>query len=260
MDHALIIGSAPCSESLRSADLSAFTRIAINRSWALRKDFDIHVGLKFMEEQHAPPKDYKLRRVKRTDYNPHLKKAGGNFLCSPSVALVAGYWAVHTQPCDTISYFGCDLVFEPARHGGRTHFYGVSDAGPLFNKHPCMRRQDLKSVRLFVWALLHRIVVLNASAEPGSLLAYPVCRLDQDRDRIFARTMASKVTPEILARGCEAFAFEERTRIAAFDGRWQAFANNPDAIAILDATLERWEPVKTLCAALQDDLAAHAGS
>ncbi len=45
MKHALIVGSAPISEGLREANLDEFTRIAISRSWELRKDFDIHVGL-----------------------------------------------------------------------------------------------------------------------------------------------------------------------------------------------------------------------
>lgn len=254
MDHALIIGSAPCSDRLRHADLSEFTRIAINKSWALREDFDIHVGLKFMQEQHEPPKSYKLKRIKRNAYNPHLKKAGGNFLCAPSVALIAGYWAVHSLPCDTISYFGCDLVFDPARHGGRTHFYGVSDPGPLFNKHPCMARQDLKSVRLFVWGLLHRVVLLNASAEPGSLLAFPICRLDQDPREVFARVMTSETTREIRALGRAALTFEETHRTPAFDGRWGAFARDGEAIAALESMLAQWEPVKRLCARLRQEV------
>lgn len=255
MEHALIIGSAPCSENLRTAELSEFERIAINKSWALRDDFDIHVGLKFMEGQHEPPKDYKLKRVKRNSYNPHLKKAGGNFLCSPSVALIAGYWAIHSKPYDTISYYGCDLVFDRSRYEGRTHFYGVSDAGPLFNKHPCMRRQDLKSVRLFVWGLLHRVVLLNASAEEGSLLAYPVCGLDQDQGEMFARTMSSETVKDILALGREALAFEEEVRTPAFDDRWMAFAKDPEAVNTLDRMLEKWEPVKKLCERLKHEIA-----
>lgn len=256
MEHALVIGSAPCADKLRTADLSGFTLISINKSWALRDDFDIHVGLKFMEERHDPPKGYSLRRVRRSDYNPHLKKAGGNFLCSPSVALIAGYWSIHTQPFDTISYFGCDLVFDRSRYGGRTHFYGVSDPGPLFNKHPCMRRQDLKSVRLFVWGLLHRVVLLNASAEEGSLLAFPVCDLDHDHDEMFDRIMSSKLVKEILVLGQDALAFEEESRTPSFDGKWGAFAKDTEAVAILNKTLEKWEIVKNQCDRLKHDIAA----
>lgn len=255
MEHGLVVGSAPCSENLRNAELSAFEKIAINKSWVLREDFDIHVGLKFMEGNHEPPKEYKLKRIKRNTYNPHLKKAGGNFLCSPSVALIAGYWAIHSKPYDTITFYGCDLVFDPQRYGGRTHFYGVSDPGPLFNQHPCMRRQDLKSVRLFVWGLLHRVVLLNASAEEGSLLAYPVCGLDADRGEMFHRVMSSKIVREIRTVGREALAFEEDVRTPAFDGRWMAFSKDAEAIDILNKTLEKWEPVKALCELLKNESA-----
>lgn len=254
MTHALVIGSAPCADQLRDVDLSAFKRIAINKSWALRDDFDIHVGLKFMEDRHEPPKSYKLKRVKRNNYNPHLDKAGGNFLCSPSVAMIAGYWAIHTQPIKTLSYYGCDLVFDPRSNQGRTHFYGVSDAGPLFNKHPCMARQDLKSVRLFVWGLIHRVVLLNASDLPGSLLAFPACRIGDDQGAMYQSVMQSTITRDILAAGRAAFAFEETTRTPAFDGRWAAFAKDPEAIAVLQRMLDHWEPVKALCAQLKSDL------
>lgn len=256
MKRAIIVGSAPCAADMRHADLSEFTTIAINKSWALRDDFDIHVGLKFMQERHDPPAHYKTKRIRRHNYKPHIDKAGGEFLCAPSVALIAGYWAVNAMPFKTITYYGCDLVFDPAKNNGRTHFYGVSDKGPLFNKHPCMRRQDLKSARLFVWALMHRTLLLNGSNLTGSLLAFPPGAITADHNALFDFVIKSTLVTTILALGQKAFLFEHSQRIAAFDAGWRPFAKNAAAVALLDDINKQWEPVKALCDELKAELAA----
>ncbi len=165
--------------------------------------------------------------------------------------MIAGYWAIHTRAYKTISYYGCDLVFEPHKNDGRTHFYGVSDHGPLHNDHPSMRRQDLKSVRLFVWGLLNGVVLLNASALEGSKLAFPPCSLIKDQEAYYNRIMHSRATRDILALGQDAFAFEKEVKTPAFDGPWGACAKDRSAIEILDLTLKKWEPVLALCHTLR---------
>lgn len=251
METAIIIGSAACAELMKNYDLSAYIKIAINRSWQIRNDFDYHVGLKLYQTDHSPPKDYNIKMITRDIYAQYLRKAGGNYLCSPSVSLIAGYWAIGTIDLKRVIYFGCDLVYknEPGKF---THFYGDSDEGPLFNQHPCMKRQDLKSVRLFIWGLLHRVLITNSSALEGSLLCFPKLPIKLPIKELHKEVFQSGLFRKLIQQGVKVFAYEEKNRCEEFDGSWGAFAKSSRAISSINKSLERWEIVQELCLELNE--------
>ena len=64
-DKALILGSAPNSMALGSEGLENYHKIAINKSWRLRRDFDTHVFLRSLTEGERTTTSIGMRRVRR---------------------------------------------------------------------------------------------------------------------------------------------------------------------------------------------------
>lgn len=242
MRRFLLVGSSPVAAQVADWTLQGVYKVALNKAWALRSDFDLHVGLKHKSEAARPPAELGLKTLRTKKVDQALERAGGPFFTSTGVALNAGYWAVSNADCDVVVFAGCDMIYDPERYGGRTHFYGVSDAGPLIaQNHPAQMNPEARMTRLFCWALLHRIVLLNATYQPQSLLIFPAIAPDfTDLPAQKARFMSLPVCRELFLRALEIFSDEVRGRTEAFDRPWRQFPKHTDAVAHLERCVERW--------------------
>jgi hypothetical protein len=242
---AIIVGSAPISLNLTNEDLGEYQRIAINKSWRVRRDFDKHVFLKSLPDDELPPLAAGIEPVKVGDFTPVLRNAGGLYLTSGSVAAIAGYWAVARCGVHFLNFYGCDLVFSGAQ-GTETHYYGMGDSGPLVGNFQYNLRQRERSIRLMYWGLLHSVIVTNSSGLDGSLLAFPKVPLHVETDELLDDILSSQETLRFLRKASNVWASEQRLRTPVFRSRQNLFESDPDAVAAMNAILDLWaelEPV-----------------
>lgn len=236
----LILGSAPVSQELSDRKLPRFQKVAINKSWRLRKDFDYHVFLKSLPEKDMPTGKSGMKGVDQTRFREALRAAGGLYVCSGSVAMIAGYWALPNLAPKVVCYYGCDLVFSPDAHG-RTHYYEGGDTGPLVGNFQYNLRQQERSIRLMCWGLFNNAVFLNASGLEGSLLAFPKVTLDQAGNAILAKVRKMKSAQNLMKASAEVFAFEMATRTEKFEAKQRIFEENEEALNALSQILDKWQ-------------------
>lgn len=250
----IIVGSAPLSADLIDADLSDYYRIALNKAWRLRPDFQAHVFLESLKSEDRPPKTYRAKSVSRANFGPALNKAGGPFLCSVSVTFAAAFWAVVRQRQKVISVYGCDMVFPGKDSESPSHFYGSGDQGPLLGTFIFNRDYAHKSARLFTFALQHRLLILNGSGQDGTKLGLPIVRLGDETSDLRRMVLSHPIAHDILRKGQEAFITEARLRTDAFDQRLLKFNTDPSVPPILEEMTRAWDPVVDLIAQLQTDV------
>lgn len=236
---AIIVGSAPVSRNLIDEDLGKYHKIAINKSWRVRRDFDSHVYLRSLLEEDMPPLASGLEPISVGKFTPKLNNAGGLYLTSGSVAMVAGYWAVASLGLSQLSYYGCDLVFS-GNPDEATHYYGTGDKGPLVGNFEYNLRQRERSIRLLCWGLMHRVVITNSSALEGSLLAFPKMPLHVHNAALVADILSSKETLRLLRKASNIWAFEYQTRTAAFNDLQRVFEKDPVALAAMNQMMDEW--------------------
>lgn len=239
-DKALILGSAPNSVLLGGENLNDYHKIAINKSWRLRRDFDTHVFLRSLPEEQHPPISAGMRRVGVGEFTPVLRGAGGLYLTSGSVAMIAGYWAVATQGISFLSYYGCDLVF-PGGPNSQTHYYGTGDAGPLVGNFEYNLRQRERSIRLLCWGLMHGVVVTNASALDGTVLAFPKCPLHLESRALLDDILSSRETLRLVRKTANVWTHEMASRTPAFRERQKVFESDPEALQAMHDILDAWQ-------------------
>ena len=236
---AIIVGSAPISRNLRSVDLDGYHKIAINKSWRIRRDFDSHVYLRSLSEEDMPPLASGLESIGVREFTPNLNSAGGLYLTSGSVAMIAGYWSVASLGLGMLSYYGCDLVFS-GNPDERTHYYGTGDQGPLVGNFEYNLRQHERSIRLLCWGLMHRVVITNSSALEGSLLAFPKMPLHIDNAALIYDILSSKEVLRLIRKASNIWTFEYQTRTPAFNDRQKIFEKDPDALAAMNQMMDEW--------------------
>ncbi len=236
---AIIIGSAPISANLADRPLDDYFKMAVNKSWRLRTDYDAHVFLKSLKPQDRPSPTPGMNSVGVEKFSPVLNKAGGLFLTSGSVTMIAGYWAVSHARARIVSFYGCDLVFD-AGDDGKTHYYGSGDEGPLKGNFQYNLRQEDRSIRLFIWALMHRTLLTNSSAVPGTKLCFPQVPLDVETPKLYQSACASPEYAALLKLGGAALAFEAENRTPMFERKQRLFEDDADAIAAMDRMMDHW--------------------
>jgi plasmid maintenance system killer protein len=236
---AIIVGSAPVSLNLVTEDLEDYYKIAINKSWRVRRDFDSHVFLKSLPEDELPPLAAGMEPIRVSDFTPALRNAGGLYLTSGSVAMVAGYWAIARRGVNFLSYYGCDLVFSSTQ-GGNTHYYGSGDSGPLVGNFQYNLRQRERSIRLLYWGLLHNVIVTNSSWQDGSLLCFPKAPLNIESMGLLEDILSSQETLRFMRRASNVWVSELRLRTPAFRSRQRIFENDPEALSAMNAILDLW--------------------
>jgi len=236
---AIIVGSAPVSLNLRAVDLDGYHKIAINKSWRIRRDFDSHIYLRSLSEEDMPPLASGLESISVREFTPKLNSAGGLYLTSGSVAMIAGYWSVATLGLGMLSYHGCDLVFSESHDTG-THYYGTGDQGPLVGNFEYNLRQRERSIRLLCWGLMHRVVITNSSALEGSLLAFPKMPLHIKHAAIIEDILSSKEVQRLIRKASNIWAFEYQTRTPAFSDRQRIFEKDLDALAAMNQMMDKW--------------------
>ncbi|MGB0900318.1 hypothetical protein [Halocynthiibacter sp.] len=241
--HAMIVGSAPCSAQLVDANLEGFEKIALHKAWQLRDDFDYQIALRDHTDGAQVPETYPARRIRKRQYKNTLDQVGGPIMTSASISIFAGFWAVNEARYKTISYFGCDLVYQPSVTEGRTHFYGVSDLGPAASDHTAQIFPHLRFARLFGWGLLHRVVLLNASALEGTKMCFPEIPYEEDREIAFTRVMRSPLAAEIIRHSGAALAEEQILYNERFEYRWPKQRHDPEFREDMEACMKAWEPV-----------------
>jgi len=239
VSKALIVGSAPISQQIAPLSLGGYHKIAINKSWRLRRDFDSHIALQSLPAEDEPPLTETLDRIGVASFTPVLRNAGGLYLTSGSVAMIAGYWSIARLGLHFLSYYGCDLVFDPTVDG-RTHFYGAGDAGPLVGNFQYNLRQQERSLRLMCWGLLHNVVILNASALEGTVLAFPKAGLDTETYRLHDDILSSKEAQRLLRKTGNMLADEAKLRTPAFRAKQSVFEDDPEALTAMNKILDGW--------------------
>ncbi len=238
-EKAIIVGSAPKSLELGLADLSDYHKIAVNKAWRIRRDFDTHVFLQSLNEEDRPPLTTGMRPVAVKDFTPALRSAGGLYLTSGSVSMVAGYWAVATQGLHFISYYGCDLVFS-SEDSKQSHYYGSGDTGPLVGNFQYNLRQRERSIRLLCWGLLHGTIITNGSALDGTLLAFPKCTLHVESNVLLDDILSSKETLRLIRKATNVWTYELSQRTPAFRERQKIFENDPASLGAMNGIMDAW--------------------
>lgn len=242
-NYALIVGSSPKAVTAKSLNGQNYYKIALNKAWPLRDDFDLHIGLQHKTEVARPPTELNLRTLPHKKIASALEHAGGKYFTSTGVAINAGYWAVTSNNFDAIVFVGCDLIYDRSRYGGKSHFYGVSDAGPLVaQNHPAQMNPEARMTRLFCWALLHRTILFNATYQEGTRLIFP--KLDGDGSLIEEQRNAfllSSEYREIMAASLKIFSYEIQFRPASFDKRWRSFKEDTEGPKHLDICVSKWQ-------------------
>lgn len=249
----MIIGSAPVSKNLENVDLSNYNLIAINKSWRLRNDFDTHVFLRSLKPVDRPPKTPGLVTIGNDKFTPILNRAGGLFLTSGSVSLIAGYYAVTHTHSRFVSFFGCDLVFDKA-DGQSSHFYGDGDEGPLKGNFKYNLRQEDRSVRLFIWALMHQVILTNSSCLPGTKLCFPHLPINAEGRDLFAQATGTKECADLLRHGGNALAFETENRTASFHLKQRIFEDDADAVSAMNRIMDHWSDLAPAVQAFNERL------
>ena len=241
---AIVVGSAPISEALAHENLDNYKKICINKSWRLRDDFDVHVYLNSLKKKDRPSDRNGMASIDVDKFSPILNNAGGLFLTSGSVAMIAGYWAASRTASRFVSFYGCDLVFDGQGHDGRTHYYGTGDTGPLVGNFQYNLRQEERSIRLFCCGLLHRIVFTNSSAQLGTKLCFPHLPLHKESQPLFKKISLSSEFADVLTHAGAAFGFEARNRTSSFYKRQRLFEEDPKAIDAMNSILDNWAKLK----------------
>jgi len=253
-NKSIIVGSAPISADLAQADLSGYQKIAVNKSWRLRNDFDAHVFLKSLDGADKPRATPGMASVGVEKFSPILNTAGGIFLTSGSVTMIAGYWAVTHSRAKFVSFHGCDLVFD-AGPDGQTHYYGDGDEGPLMGNFQYNLRQEQRSLRLFIWALMHRTVLTNSSALPGTKLCFPVVPLNTEDPSMFGAISATKEYAALVRAGGNALAYEAENRTPMFYRKQKLFEADQASLDAMDRMMDQWEDCRPLVNDFNDRLA-----
>lgn len=241
----IIVGSAPVSETLSSANLGGYQKVSLNKSWRLRRDFDHHVFLRSLRSEDRPPEAYPAESIPKPVFNVSLHAAGGLYICSGSVAMIAGYWSVATLFTNVISYFGCDLVFDGDK-GGKTHFYGKGDKGPLFGNFAYNGRPWERSIRLMCWGLLHNKMIVNGSGAKGSLLAFPKVPLGVSLNPIWRETRKTPSVRRLISEAGRILSRENEMRTESFDRKQTIFESDPSALNAMHAILDQWKALEPL--------------
>lgn len=252
--HAMIVGSAPCSAQLADANLEGFEKIALHKAWRVRGDFEYQIALRDNTEGGELPEIYPARRIRRRQYKNLLDQVGGPIMTSASISIFAGFWAVNEAKYKTISYFGCDLVYLPSANEGKTHFYGVSDLGPSVADHAAQIYPYLRFARLFGWGLLHRVVILNASAVKGTAMCFPEIPYEADRESAFTQVMRSPLAAEIIRHSGAALAEEQILYNERFEYRWPKQRHDPEFHKDMVACMNAWRPVYEMAQELRETL------
>ncbi len=256
---AIIVGSAPISADLSDADLSNYHRIAINKSWRLRDDFNTHVFLRSLKPKDRPDAAGGMTSVGIEVFANVLNKAGGLFITSGSVAMIAGYWAATHCDARYVSFFGCDLVFDTTTDQPKTHYYGTGDEGPLLGNFQYNLRQEERAIRLFIWGLMHRVIMTNSSALPGTKLCFPHLSVDAESNDVFREVFASRECAELLKLGGQGLAFEAMHRTETFYKKQKLFEADEDALAAMNAILDNWGGYRPAIEAFNEKFAQIVG-
>lgn len=243
MTQAILVGSSPIAVDVASWNLEDFYRVALNKAWAIRSDFNLHVGLKHKKQAARPPKELGLKTLPTRKTDQALERAGGRYFTSTGVALNAGYWALTNTSFETVVFAGCDMIYDPARYGGKTHFYGMSDAGPLAaQNHPAQMNPEARMTRMFCWGLIHRTVLFNATHQNGTLLIFPPVEDDlsdlQVRRKAFLETDICK---NLISEAFKIFSYEAQHRTRDFDSRWAQFPKHESAVLHLEKCVGKWD-------------------
>jgi len=249
--HAMIVGSAPCSAELKDANLKGFDKIALHKAWRIRDDFEYQIALRDYTDGGQVPEAYPAQRIRKQHYQHILDQVGGQIMTSASISVFAGFWAVNAAKYRTISFYGCDLVYDKKTNEGKTHFYGVSDAGPSIVDHAAQISPHLRFARLLGWALLHRTVILNASGLEGTRMCFPIIPWDVDRKAAFNRVMRSPEAAEIIRLSGAALAEEQLLYNERFEWRWPQQRNDPEFREDMEKCLAAWEPVHEVALGLR---------
>ena len=236
---AIIIGSAPISRKIGDVNLDGYHKIAINKSWRIRRDFDTHVYLSSLSDDDMPPLASGLNPIGVSKFTPYLNSAGGLYLTSGSVAMISGYWSIANLGLSLLSYYACDLVF-PENPDEQTHFYGSGDQGPLLGNFQYNLRQKERSIRLLCWGLMHRVVIANSSALDGSILAFPQMHLHVDSAALIDDILSSKETLRLLRKASNIWAFEYQTRTPEFRRPQRIFEKDPEALGAMNRIMDEW--------------------
>ncbi len=163
----LILGSGPNVVQVKDWQRAPFDCVvAINNAWQVRPDWDdmIHPS-DFAPDRMPLVLKRGQRIVTHEDYVPAQNTFGGFVYGGGTMALTAGYWALHALKPNVLAFIGCDMMYDAPR----THFYGTGTADPL-RKDVTLRSLEAKSARL--GALAHRqgCAAINLSAEPSRLV------------------------------------------------------------------------------------------
>ncbi|MGB1235089.1 MAG: hypothetical protein ACPG5U_05100 [Planktomarina sp.] len=239
---AIIVGSAPISETLCDCNLSLYYKIALNHAWKLRDDFDAHVFLDSLPDEDRPPADYDITRISRNVFRRSVNKAGGNFVTTMTAATSAGYWSIYTGGPQIVSYYGCDMVY--GKGTIPNHFYGTGgDTGPLLNKFIFNIDYPQKYARLFVYGLFNRTLMLNGSGQIGTQLSLPVVKLGDEFPELCPWVLKHPKAQAILRRGTDALIAETNLMTPVFSERMRVFNNSDEAKEVLEEISLVWAPV-----------------
>lgn len=97
-----------------------------------------------------------------------MNACGGLLYCGASMSFAAGYWAIQNLPFSQISFFASDMIYS----GEKTHFYGKGQPDPL-RRHISLQDLTASTLRLLYFGLCNGCLIVNASAEPETRLAFP---------------------------------------------------------------------------------------
>ncbi|MEO0358079.1 MAG: hypothetical protein AAF386_07250 [Pseudomonadota bacterium] len=221
--------------------MSKFYKIALNHAWKLRDDFDAHLYLDGLAEEHRPPKEYRARSVNRNHFRAPMAKAGGPYMCSMTAAISAGYWIIQQGSHRIVSYYGCDMVYQKDE---ANHFYGHGgDKGPMMGNFVQNSDYAVKYSRLFVFGLLNRVLFLNSSGQEGTQLPLPILPMGREFPMMVEWVLSHPVAQTILRHGLEALIAEQNLKTDVFKERLQVFNKSKEAKEILQQISEQWVPV-----------------
>lgn len=176
MSIVLILGSGPNVLAMRDAPRAPFDRVvAINNAWRVRDDWDDLIYPEDMDPGRLP-KGYAphQRAITAKDFVPAQNSYGGFVYAGGTMAMTAGYWALHALRPSVIAFHGCDMVYSD---GPETHFYGKGAADPL-RADITLRSLEAKAARMMALAARQGCAMVNLSADP-SRLVFPRAAQDQ---------------------------------------------------------------------------------
>lgn len=179
----LILASGKTATQIKEIDTSNFTVIAVNNAWKATDKWNYWIHA--MDYKGNRPESVRGNQTVVKSAEKVLSNYGGVYHCGYSITLCASYWALHTLKPSEIYYLGCDMNYEPDKHGS-THFYGVGyDIGRRGVSDPDAMAKRWKDPEQTEDEYIQQIYLrFKQTAEEKGCTVWNASRIDETKTRL----------------------------------------------------------------------------